>query len=108
MGPCCLILEEVAAAGKGIKMGKAADPTDVVGGMITGSGGFGTRWMIDLITTLSKKAVFPIIVKRVSWCMYTRKCDSHVCGSYRAIKLVEQPMKVLEKVLEKRIRCHVN
>ena len=28
-----------------------------------------------------------------------------MCGSYRAIKLLEQPMKVLERVLEKRIRC---
>ena len=29
-------------------------------------------------------------------------------GSYRAIKLLEQPMKVLERVLEKRIRCQVS
>ena len=31
-----------------------------------------------------------------------------MCGSYRAIRLLEQPMKVLERVLEKRIRCHVS
>ena len=31
-----------------------------------------------------------------------------MCGSYRAIKLLEQPMKVLERVLEKRIRCQVS
>ena len=31
-----------------------------------------------------------------------------VGGSYRAIKLLEQPMKVLERVLEKRIRCQVS
>ena len=29
-------------------------------------------------------------------------------GSYRAIKLLEQPMKMLERVLEKRIRCQVS
>ena len=29
-------------------------------------------------------------------------------GSYRAIKLLEQPMKVIERVLEKRIRCQVS
>ena len=28
-------------------------------------------------------------------------------GSYRAIKFLEQPMKVLERVLEKWIRCQV-
>ena len=36
---------------------------------------------------------------------YYQKGDPLVCGSYRAIKLLEQPMKVLERVLEKRIRC---
>ena len=29
-------------------------------------------------------------------------------GSYRALKLLEQPMKVLGRVLEKRIRCQVS
>ena len=33
--------------------------------------------------------------------VYKGKGDPLVCGSYRAIKLLEQPMKVLERVLEK-------
>ena len=40
--------------------------------------------------------------------MYKGKGDPLVCGSYRAIKLLEKPMKVLERVLEKRIRCQVS
>ena len=32
--------------------------------------------------------------------MYKEKGDPFVCISYRAIKLLEQPMKVLERVLE--------
>ena len=40
--------------------------------------------------------------------VYNEKGDPLVCGSYRAIKLLEQPMKVLERVLEKRIRCQVS
>ena len=36
--------------------------------------------------------------------VYKRKGDSLVCSSYRDIKLFEQPMKVIERVLEKRIR----
>ena len=31
-----------------------------------------------------------------------------MCGPYSAIKLLEQPMKVLERVLEKGIRCQVS
>ena len=30
-----------------------------------------------------------------------------ICGSYRAIKLLEHPMKVLEIVLERSIRCQL-
>ena len=31
----------------------------------------------------------------------------HVCGSYRAIELLEQPMKMLERVSENIIRCQL-
>ena len=40
--------------------------------------------------------------------MYKGKGDPLACGSYRAIKLLEQPMNVLERVLEKMIRCYVS
>ena len=40
--------------------------------------------------------------------MYKGKSDLLVCGSYRGIKLLKQPMKVLERVLENRIRCQVS
>ena len=40
--------------------------------------------------------------------VYKGKVDPLVCGSYRVIKLLEQPMKVLERVLENKIRCQVS
>ena len=40
--------------------------------------------------------------------MYKGKCDPLMCGSNRTIRLLEQPMKVLERELEKRIRCQVS
>ena len=44
MGPRCLISEEeVAAAIRGLKLGKAAGPTGVVSEMVKASGGFGSR-----------------------------------------------------------------
>ena len=50
MGPCCLISkEEVAAAIKGLKIGKAAVSTGVVREMTKADGGFGSRRMTDLI-----------------------------------------------------------
>ena len=110
MGPCCLISEEeVAAAIKGLKIGKAAGPTGVVSEMMKASGGFSTMWMTDLINKIVKHFSIPDDWRKsILVPVYKMKGDPLVCGSYRAIKLLEQPMEVLDRVLEKRIRCRVS
>ena len=40
--------------------------------------------------------------------VYKGKGDPLGCGSHRAIKLLEQPMKVIERVWEKRFRWQVS
>ena len=73
------------------------------------AGGFGSRWMTDLINNIVKEGCIPDDWKKsILVPVYKGKGDPLVCGSYRAIKLLEQPMKVLERVLEKRIRCQVS
>ena len=98
MGPHCLISEEeVAAAIKGLKMGKAAGPTGVVSEMMKAAGGFGSRWMTDLINNIVKESCIPDDWRKsILVPVYKGTCDPLVCGSYRAIKLLEQPMKVIE------------
>ena len=60
MGPHCLISEEeVAAAIKGLKIGKAAGPTGVVSEMMKEAGGVGSRWMTDLINNIVKESCIP-------------------------------------------------
>ena len=72
------------------------------------SGGFSTRWMTDLTTNIIKECCIPDDWKMSNQVpVYKGKGDPIVCGSYSAIKLLEKPMKVLERVLEKRIRCQV-
>ena len=71
-------------------------------------GGFGLRWMTDLINNIVKEGCIPDDWRKSTLVpVYKGKCNPLVCGSYRAIKLLEQPMKVLERVLEKRFRCQV-
>ena len=101
--------EEVAAAIKGLKIGKAAAPTGVVSEIMKAAGGFVSRWMTDLINNIVKEGCIPDDRrKNILVPVYKGKGDPLVCGSYRAIKLLEQPMEVLERVLEKRIRCQVS
>ena len=60
MGPGCLISEEeVAAAIKGLKIGKATGPTGVVSEMMKAAGGLGSRWMTDLINNIVNEGCIP-------------------------------------------------
>ena len=69
---------------------------------------FGSMWMTDLINNIVKEGCIPDDWRKsILDPMYTGKGDPLACGSYRATKLLEQPMKVLERVLEKRIRCQL-
>ena len=59
------------------------------------SGGFGTRWMNDLINTIVKDGCIPDDWRKsILVPVYKGKDDPLVCGSYIGIKLLKQPMKV--------------
>ena len=94
MGPHCLISEEeVAAAIKGLKIGKAASPTGVVSELMKEAGGSGSKWMTDLINNIVKEGCIPDDWRKsILVPVYKGKGDPLVCGSYRGIKLLEQPM----------------
>ena len=73
------------------------------------AGGFGSRWMTDLISNIVKEGCIPDDWRKsIQVPVYKGNGAPLVCGSYINIKLLEQPMKVLERVLEKRIRCEVS
>ena len=72
------------------------------------SRGFGTMRTTDLINNIVKECcIQDDWRKSVLVPVYKGKVDPLVCGSYRPIKLLEQPVKVLERVLEKKIRCQL-
>ena len=84
--------EEVEAAIGKMKLGKAA-------------GEDGTRWMTELCNAVVRDGKIPEDWSR-SWLVnvYKGKGDALECGSYRGIKLVEHAMKILERVIERRVR----
>ena len=64
--------------------------------------------MTDLINNIVKEFCFPDDWRKIIKVpVYKGKGDPLVCGSYRDIILLEQPMKVLERVLEKKVRCQL-
>ena len=97
-------MEVEAAIGK-MKLGKAAGPSGVVADMLKAAGDDGTRWMTELCNAVVREGKIPKDWSR-SWLVnvYKGKGDALACGSYRGIKLVEHAMKVLERVIERRVR----
>ena len=108
-GPSCRIEEEeVAKALKCMKKGKAAGPSGVVVEMMAAGGDLTVEWMTDLLNNIIEEGRIPTDwTKSTLVPLYKGKGDPLQCGSYRAIKLLEQGMKVMERVLEKRVRSQV-
>ena len=93
-----------AAIGK-MKQGKSGGPTGVVSVMLKAAGETGTMWMTDVCNAVVRDGKIPEDWSR-SWMVnvYKGKGDALACGSYRGIKLLEHAMKVLERVIEGRVR----
>ena len=64
--------------------------------------------MTDLCNLIVREGCVPVEWKK-SWMVnvYKGKGDALVCGSYRGIKLLDHVMKVLERVIENRVRGRV-
>jgi hypothetical protein len=77
--------------------------------MLKAAGAAGIQWMTDLCNAVVAEGKIPEDWKK-SWMVgaYKGKADALECGSYRGIKLLDQLMKVLERVIEKRVRDKIN
>ena len=73
--------------------------------MLKAAGETGALWMTDVCNAVVKDGKIPEDWSR-SWMVnvYKGKGDALACGSYRGIKLLEHAMKVLERVIETRVR----
>ena len=106
VGPAELFsIEEVERAIAKSRDGKAAGPSGITAEMIKACNEIGAQRMTLICNAVVKEGRVPEDWRR-SWMVnvYKGKGDALECGSYRGIKLLEHPMKVLERVLERRIR----
>src|SRR5678815_3540652 len=73
--------------------------------MLKVSGAEGTEWVTDVCNAVVRDGRIPNDWKK-SWMVpvYKGKGDALECGSYRGVKLLDHVMKVLERVIEVRVR----
>lgn len=97
--------DEVEDALRKMKVDKAAGPSGIVTEMIKAAESIGVDGLTDLCNVIVSEGHIPEDWKSSLLIpVYKGKGDPMDCGSYRAIKLLEHSMKVVERVLEQRIR----
>ena len=90
--------EEVHRAIREMKVGKAAGPSEVSAKLIAASWEIGMGVMVDgrgMPDDWALSVVLPV---------FKGKGDVMNCMAYRGVKLLEHAMKIIEKVLERRLR----
>ena len=103
-----ITFSEVKSAIARTKSNKAAGPSGVVAEMLKASGDVGIQWVTDLCNKIVQEGKIPSDWRK-SWMVkvYKGKGDALECGSYRGIKLLDHAMKVLERVIENRVKSKV-
>jgi exonuclease III len=102
-------VDETRMALNQMKTGKAAGGSGMTTEMLKALGAGGLKWLTDIFNQTWEEGSMPedwkvgIIIP-----VYKGKGDPLECSSYRPIKLLEHAMKLLEKVIEIRLRGLVN
>ena len=85
-----------------MKNGKAAGISDIVAKMVKASGDTGIEFITSLANQIMKDVVIPLDWQSsVIVNCFNRKGDALERGNYRGLKLVDQVMKVIERVIDK-------
>ncbi len=105
-GPEMQILRsEVEMAVKHMKNNKAPGPSGITSEMLKGVGDVGIDWLYEVLNDFCKQEKLPDDLKISEIIpIFKQKGDVMECGNYRGIKLLETVLKLLEKILERRLR----
>ena len=73
--------------------------------MLTASAETGVSWPTDLFNAIVREGSIPAVWRKI-WMIsvLTVKGDALECGSFRGIKLLDQVMKVFERVMERKTK----
>ena len=103
--PIPITIDMVKKAISQMKAGKAPGPSGIVVEMIRAAGDIGASMIRDLAAAIIRDGKVPS-----DWeqsfivCLYKGKGDALERGNYRGLKLTEQVMKVLERIVDGLIR----
>ena len=94
---------------KAMKMGNAAGPSGITAEFWKHLGQAGIEWLLEMLKDIWAEGRVPEQWKRSEIVtIYKEKGGPLECGNYRVIKYLEHGVKIVEKILEKRLRKIIN
>lgn len=102
-----ITLEELKNTIRSMKNGKACGKDKVAIEMIKKMDEIGYSILNVIINTVWKEEIIPIEWKETLVVPIYKQGDKHVCDNYRGINLLNTIMKIIESILEKRIRNRI-
>ena len=103
--PISITIDMVKKAISKMKSGKATGPSGIVVEMIKAAGDTGATMISDLATAIIRDGKVPTDWEQsFTVCLYKGKGDALDRGNYRGLKLTEQAMKILERIVDGLIR----
>ena len=88
-----------------METGKALDPSGIVVEMIRAAGDMGASMIRDIAATIIHDGKVPSDWEQsLIVCLYKGKGDALERGNYRGLKLTEQVMKILERIVDSLVR----
>ena len=102
--PIPITIDMVKKAISKMKSGKAAGPSVIVVEMIKAAGVTGATMIHELATAIIHGKVPTDCEQSFIVCLYKGKGDALDRGTYRGLKLTEQAMRILERVVDGLIR----
>ena len=104
-----VVRDEIVEAMQSMKSRKATGISEVSVEMIVASGEIGVKVMMELCQrVLDGRGMLDEWKTSVIVPIFKGKGDVMSCESYREVKLLEHAMKIVERVLERRIRTLIN
>lgn len=102
-----LTWNDIETACKFIKTGKSPGPDKITGEMLKGAGIIGIHLLYRLFKKCWNEKVIPEEWKEGIIVPLYKKGDRRVCSNYRGITLTSQVGKLYERVMELKIRSHI-
>ena len=103
--PIPITIDMVKKATSRMKAGKVPGPLGIVVEMIRAAGDMGASMIRDLAAAIIRDGKVPSDCEQsFIVCLYKGKGDTLERGNYRGLKLTEQVMKVLERIVDGLIR----